>query len=76
MYMLVNSLYGKQAKKLMNLELDPTSHKFTKKCKDGFKRNKKFECVKTQKTPKTKKTKTVKRAKVIKSLSAAENMMA
>jgi len=76
MYMLVNSLYGKQAKKLMNLELDPTSHKFTKKCKDGFKRNKKFECVKTKKAPKTKKTKTIKRAKVIKSQSMAETMMA
>jgi hypothetical protein len=76
MYMLVNSLYGKQAKKLMNLELDPTSHKFTKKCRDGFKRNKKFECVKTKKAPKTKKTKTVKRAKVIKSQTMAETMMA
>lgn len=76
MYMLVNSLYGKQAKKLMNLELDPTSHKFTKKCKDGFKRNKKFECVKTKKVPKPKKTKTVKRAKIIKSKTMKEPMMA
>jgi hypothetical protein len=76
MYMLINSLYGKHAKKLMNLELDPSSHKFTKKCKEGFKRNKNFECVKTKKTPKTKKTKTVKRAKIITSKSMTDPMMA
>jgi hypothetical protein len=76
MYMLVNSLYGKNSKNMMNLELDPKSHKLTKKCKEGFKRNRSFECVKTKKTPKTKKTKTVKRAKVIKSRSMAETMMA
>lgn len=76
MYMLVNSLYGKKSKALMTLELDPNSHKITKKCKDGFKRNKKFECVKTKKAPKTKKSKTVKKATVIKSKTMKEPMMA
>jgi hypothetical protein len=76
MNMIVNSLYGKKMNKLMNLELDPSSHKITKKCNDGYKRDKNFECVKTKKVVKTKKTKTVKRAKIIKSKTMKEPMMA
>jgi hypothetical protein len=77
MFMLVNSLYGKNTKKLMTLEDDPISHKLTKKCKDGYKRSKNFECVKTKKSTKTKKpAKTVKRAKVIRSKTMKEPMMA
>jgi hypothetical protein len=76
MYMLVNSLYGKKSKQMMTLELDPNSHKLTKKCKSGYKRAKNFECVKTKKAPKTKKPKTLKKAKVIRSKTMKEPMMA
>jgi hypothetical protein len=76
MYALVNSLYGKNTKKLMNLEEDPVKHKLTKKCKEGFKRGKDFECVKTKKAPKANKAKTVKKAKVIRSKTMKEPMMA
>lgn len=50
MFMLVNSLYGKNNKKLITLEESPSSHKLTKKCQEGYKRSKNFECVKTKKS--------------------------
>jgi len=63
-------------KKMMNLELDPNSHKLTKKCKEGYKRSKNFECIKTKKVVKTKKPHTVKRAKAIRSKTMKESIMA
>jgi len=70
MFKIVNSLYGKNKKKLINLEEDPQSHTLAKKCKPGFKRNKAFDCVKTEKRVKTTRAKTEKktRPRVIKSI--------
>jgi hypothetical protein len=56
MHQLVSALYGeKNAKKMMTLELNPNTHKLTRKCKPGFRRSKsKFVCMKIRSTKKHK----------------------
>jgi hypothetical protein len=56
MHQLVSALYGeKNAKKMMTLEMNPQTHKFTRKCQPGFKRvTEKFRCVKQKTTRKRK----------------------
>jgi hypothetical protein len=62
MYTFVNAFYSKKnVNKLMNLEMDVNTHKLTKKCKPGFKRNTDFKCVQTKK--KTNKRRVTKKIK-------------
>jgi hypothetical protein len=59
MAFIVNRLYGKNIKKMMNLEKNPFKNRLTRRCPPGYYRTPNFNCMK-QKSRKTVKRKTAK----------------
>ena len=77
MLFVVNALYGKKKKNLINLEKNPYKNKLTKKCKPGYFRNINFQCVRQKTRKNTRapgKTRTSLKNKLLKNKGKTEKL--
>jgi hypothetical protein len=77
MLFVVNALYGKKKRNLINLEKNPYKNKLTKKCKPGYFRNINFHCAKQKTRKNTRapgKTRTSLKNKLLKNKGKTEKL--
>jgi len=77
MLFVVNALYGKKKRYLINLEKNPYKNKLTKKCKPGYFRNINFQCAKQKTRKNTRapgKTRTSLKNKLLKNKGKTEKL--